>query len=60
MTTKWLDLAVAAAKLKLPYNRAYNLMLRGVLEGKRVEGRWQVAEQDVERLLAAKAESSQT
>jgi len=46
-----IGLAVAAAKLRLPYQDAHRLVLTGRLVGEKQGGRWYVRLVDVERLL---------
>jgi hypothetical protein len=46
-----IGLAMAAAKLKIPYQDAHRLLLVGRLTGEKRGGRWFVRVADVERLL---------
>jgi len=49
--TGTIDLVEAATRLRKSYNATLRLVVIGVLDGARVEGRWLVRATDVERLL---------
>ena len=49
--TDTIDLVEAATRLRKSYNATLRLVVIGVLDGARVEGRWLVRAADVERLL---------
>lgn len=45
------DLTAAAAQLKLSYHAAQRLVLTGVIQGARVQGRWFVDSADLARYI---------
>lgn len=47
---KLVELVEAAARLRVPYHTAHRWVLTGVLIGNRVDGRWFVLRDDLERL----------
>jgi hypothetical protein len=51
-----IGLAVAAARLKIPYQDAHRLVLIGRLAGEKRGGRWYVRVADVERILRERSQ----
>ena len=51
MAAMMVDLVQAAARLCVPYGKAYRLVLTGALKGERQDGKWFVYREDLRRLL---------
>ncbi len=49
-----IDLAGAAARLRLPYHTAYKFVLTGRLEGGRRNGRWFVTVESVDSIIKSR------
>lgn len=46
-----IPLAEAAQRLAVSWSKAWRLMLEGVITGRKVNGRWHVQVEDVDRLV---------
>ena len=55
-SSQYLTLPVAAFRLGRSYGQAHNLLLSGILVGRRVGNRWEVATSAVEAFLASQRE----
>ena len=54
-----MPLAEAAFELKVPYARAYDMLLVGKLRGMKIAGRWMIDPASVRRLAGSAEESAQ-
>ncbi len=52
-----IGLAMAAARLKIPYQDAHRLLLTGRLTGEKRGGRWYVRVADVERVIQERGQA---
>jgi hypothetical protein len=55
--SQWVRLVDAAARLRVPYRQAFDLMLTGKVEGRRDElGRWTVSSASIAQFLDRRSE----
>ena len=54
-----IGLAEAGVRLRLPYQNVHRLLLIGELRGEKVESRWRVRVEDVDRLAHEQSQEEQ-
>ena len=50
--SEWIELVEAARRLRLGYPVVHRLALKGILDARRINGRWSVSRASVDRYLA--------